>query len=228
MKKILGAIFLLAVCLQSPFAMANPYDNFHNDCYSNMTDNCNSGCFDSCCELFEGATIEGRFAAFVPFESKVRKIYNDALPSLEVEASMPVWECVSGWVNAGYIWNEGKSLGLENKTELQLIPLSAGLKWVQPVTCDVDLYLGLGATYSFLRIHDHSEFVKEHVRKQAFGGTVKTGFIYHYTCNVFFEGFVDYYYTRFTKSSSHSEPFVQEYDLNMSGLKFGVGAGYSF
>lgn len=219
MKKFISAVFLLFACFQTQFIVADDCcDN--NSWFGNCFDNC--GC---CCEDFN---IEGRFAAFVPFEHKVRKIYNDFLPSVEVETSMRVWDCFSAFFNASYVWNTGHSLGVGNKTQLQIVPLSLGLKWVQPWICDIDVYLGAGATYSFLRIHDHSPFVHEHVNKQAWGGTAKAGFIYHYTSCLFFEGFVDYIYTRFNFHESDDTPYVERNDLNMSGIKFGVGVGYNF
>lgn len=218
MKRILGLLLLFIAAFQTAPVQAGCFDN---GC-------CNSSCFD-CCNMQCGpVSIEGRFAAFFPLDSKVCKIYNDALPSVEVEASMGIWNCLQGFFNASYVWNEGRSIGLNDKTNLELIPLAFGLKWVQPIMCDIDAYLGAGATYSFLRIKDHSPFVHEHVRKEEWGGTVKAGFIWHYTSCIFLEGFVDYYYTKFKFHTTNSEPFVYRHDADLSAVKLGFGLGYSF
>lgn len=224
MKKILSAIFLMAA-LQTTPAQAGLF-GWNN-----------GGCGDCCNECGTKFSVEARFSAFTPVNRKhFHHVYRHvAYPCFDIEASMNVWSCLQGFVNAGYIWTDGHShisdgeTRLRHRTNFQLVPLTFGLKWVQPLTCDLDVYFGAGAAYSWLMIRDHSDFVHRHVNKQNWGAVAKLGFLWHYNDCIYFDGFLDYYWTKFNfRTRPNEEPFVLRNNLNINALKFGVGVGYNF
>lgn len=216
MKKIISAI-LMVVAFQACPVQAGLFDG---GC-------CEQTCCDSCCGMGP-ITLEAKFAAYFPLEKRARKIFHKALPNFEIEAAT-TWCDWQPWFNVGYIWDNGRSRGCHDKTKLEVIPLSLGVNYLIPMCNCIDAYVGAGAVYSFLRTRDHSEFVHEHVRKNAWGGVVKAGFYYNYSECVFFEGFVNYVYTRFRFRNDRDElPFVQRNDVNFSGIKVGVGVGFKF
>lgn len=225
MKTILSALFvLLAFTTIAPLQSAQ-------DCCEPVYE-CDSACEPVCCDdWFDLGSLNfvGKYSAFFPFSSKVGRIYNDALPCLELETNINVCGNWIGFFNAGYIWDEGRSLGLSNKTEFSLVPLTLGLKRLWCFGESTDVYLGAGLAYSYLSTHDHSEFVRQHTHKWGFGGIFKTGFYYYYSDCFFFEGFADYLYQPYNfASSSNDGHFVEGTHLDMSGIKVGLGIGMNW
>lgn len=100
------------------------------------------------------------------------------------------------------------------------------------------MFIGGAACYSLLRIHDHSEYVHEHVRKGSWGGLFQSGMTYDFCNWAYASIFFDYYFQRFhfhddrirssSGSSDFNDRFVERFDLNMNGYKVGVGLGVSF
>lgn len=219
LDKFTKTIFLLLTLFQVTYGHA---DSFDQPCYTynNL----------ECCWI-DDITVEGRFSAFFPLDSRVRDIYHDVLPCFELQATTTLYGCWQEWVNVGYIFDNGRSIGESDKTQLNLLPISFGVNYLFS-SCDcMNWYIGAGALYSFLRTEDHSPFVHEHVRKNAWGGVAKIGFYYQYTDCVYFEGFFDYIYQKFSFSNSEPEddvPYVERNDVDLSALKLGVGLGFRF
>ncbi len=188
-----------------------------------------AGCGEwSECDCCEDYFLDFRYAAFFPLSSTVRKVYDNAFPDIELEVATNLTDYCRAWFNAGYIWNEGAS-SLGNKTTLSMVPLSLGLMFVLPATCDIDVYLGMGPSFTFLRIEDDSHYVRRHVRKNGFGGAIKTGFYYHLDENFYFEGFLDYFLQPYHFGKDRSKKhYVERHDLTMDGIKLGFGAGVTF
>lgn len=212
MKKIITTL-LMAIAIQACPVQAGLFDQ---------------GCGDSCCDGMGPITLEAKFAAYFPLEKRTRKVFHRALPNFELEVAT-TWCDWQPWFNVGYIWDNGRSNGCFEKTRLNVIPLSLGVNYLIPMCNCIDAYIGAGAVYSFLRTRDHSEFVRRHVTDHAWGGVVKAGFYYNYSECVFFDGFINYVYTRFNRNHHRDEDlFVVRREVNFSGLKIGVGVGFKF
>lgn len=167
-----------------------------------------------------------RVGYFYPTDKKVREIYSDGWPEYQLELAYTFCGPWSVWTNVGYFTEDGHSIGFGDDTRLQLVPVGAGVKYNFNFACNWDAYLGAGATYSFMRIKDDSEFVEEHVSKNAWGGVVKSGIRYHFYQCGFVELFTDYYYTKFNFSGD--DDGIERHDANLSGFLFGAGLGISF
>lgn len=219
MKKIISTI-LMVIALQSLPVQAGLFDQ---GC-------CQTTCCDSCCDGMGAVTIAAKFAAYFPLERRARKVFHNALPNFEVEVAT-TWCDWQPWFNVGYIWDNGRSRGCHEKTRLSVVPLSLGVNYIIPMCNCIDAYIGAGAVYSFLRTRDHSDFVRNHhPHRNAWGAIVKAGFYYNYSECVFFEGFVDYVYTHFhfKRHRDEDDLFVTRHDVNLSGIKLGVGVGFKF
>jgi len=219
MKNFIKSLFLAAVFLQGATVSAA--------CITS----CEPAPVSGCCEdwhEFDSLNFVARYSAFFPLSDRVTHIYDHALPCLELEANVNVCDNLLGFFSAGYIWDNGASV-LGNRTELSLVPLTLGAKYLLCWSDCVDLYVGTGLVYSFLSTHDHSDFVKQHRHKGAFGGAAKTGFYYYFSDCLFFEGFLDYLYQRYSFSDYlHDGGFVEGANVNMSGIKLGFGVGLYF
>lgn len=203
-----------------------------------MASSLTAGDFFDCCpdqcsswNLCEGWEAEIRGAGVYSSSSRYRKIYSDWSPEVQVEVAKSVWgENLYGWFNVAYLWDNGHSTPFHNKTNIRMIPLTFGLKYLIPITCDFSAYIGGGAAYSFLRIHDHSDYVKQHISRQNWGGVIKSGIRYN-ICECFFlDGFVDYLFQHFSREHNHgsSSRFVETKGADLSGLRVGAGIGVHF
>lgn len=170
--------------------------------------------------------VKARAACFFPTATLIKKIYDSEIAQYQIEASYRFCNPLSIWANGAYTTDNGRSIGEHDKTQLRLWPISAGLKYTLDLPCGFETYLGLGGTYSLLRIHDHSPFVTQHVRRYRFGGIVKTGIVYRFCNWALVEIFSDYYYTKFHFHGTKNN--VERNDLNVSGFLVGGGVGFTF
>lgn len=172
--------------------------------------------------------VNARVAYFRPESKKVRKIYADGWADYQLEVfqelcpNWQIWSGISGFSKKGH------SLELHDHTKLQLIPLSLGLKYIYPFTCNLDGYLGVGACYSFLHIRDHSDYVEQHISRQDWGGVGQIGLYYQAQQGFFINLFADYFYQRFYFHHVDFSHYVQRHNLNLSGWKLGAGIGICF
>lgn len=217
---------------------------------------CDNACEPCCCEPDKwGVRVEARVAYYHPSSNKVRRIYGDGWADYQLEVSSKLgnlwgignflrnWLCDGSYLRlcagvSGFS-RHGDSIGFHNRTNLQLLPVSLGLKYYVPIGCNTEFYLGGAGCYSFLRIRDHSEYVHEHVRKEAWGGLVQTGVTYSWSEYIIVSAFFDYFFQRFDFSSSdhnygygssyyYGSRYIERKPLNMDGYKVGVGLGIEF
>lgn len=182
----------------------------------------------TCCESDYHFSVNTRVAYYHPTSKRVREIYKDGWADYQVEISSQWKENWQLWTGVSGFSEKGRSTGFDDSTKLTLIPLSLGVKYIFDEICSTKFYVGAGACYSWLTIHDHSRYVHEHTRKKAFGGIFQFGAYYNVTESIFANAFVDYLYQRFHFPSESYSPYVKRNDLNMSGFKIGVGLGMSF
>ncbi len=89
------------------------------------------------------------------------------------------------------------------------------------------MYLGAGGSVAFVRIIDHSEFVKKHRSKnRAFGGILKSGIQYIFKNRAFLDFFAEYAFQKVHFSSKKEN--VENFDACLNGLKVGIGLGLYF
>lgn len=166
--------------------------------------------------------IEGRAAAFNPTSHRFRQIYREWSGEYQVEVAK-MFNCNWGaFFNATFLSESGRS-SLGDKTHLRLYPLSLGVKYQRNIWKCFDIYAGLGITYTILHIHDHNEFVHEHIRDQNVGGIVKTGFYYNVSKCMFLDFFADY---RFQDFHFHHSDRVERLHTEVGGFSLGGGIGF--
>ncbi len=170
-----------------------------------------------------------RTAYFYPTSDIVRKTYHNGGLDLGWEASVGFCENWAVFGSVNWYQQMGRSTGLENHTRINMIPLGLGVKYLYPLNCwcdNLDVYLGAGLTYSFLYIHDQSEFVKEKNHESNIGGVIKSGINYLFYDCYFLDLFMDYQIQHFRQI--HTDKVVDKHSLNLSGFKFGAGLGVAF
>ena len=135
--------------------------------------------------------IEARIAAFLPQSNTFREIYGRASPSYQVEATMPIWECFSLWVNASYLPDRGQSDPLEDRSNLDIFTMSGGLKYLYCLTSQFSVYGGIGINYGWLKEKKQMGAETRITRENGVGGTFKLGLLKTAGCFVS-SVFVDY------------------------------------
>ncbi len=171
-------------------------------------------------------SFQARGAAFLPLQSEIRKIYGSALPTVELETSYPLaqWsECnqLLLFLNAGWTFQTGKTIGFGYYTRLNMVPLSLGIEYQWNLCRNLDFYIGAAPTYSFLWIEDKDGFSKKRIHSAQFGATSKTGFRFTFNTNFFLDVFGDFFYTPFGRMHDS----IQSFNGNITGFFVGAGLG---
>ena len=168
-------------------------------------------------------------AAFFPLGSTMRRIYGTALPQFTAAENWRFHRHWAAWLDVSYVFGNGHSIGETHaSTHLNLVPISAGIKYVHRVSDCTDFYVGLGPCYSFLDTTDHSSHVRKHTSASNFGAVAKSGFVYHLNSRWFVQGFFNYMYQKVYFHQTDSSPFVYRYNANLSSLQLGGGIGINY
>ncbi len=174
------------------------------------------------------AKIEGGVSYFWPQADILRDIYGPGI-NYHVTLSGKVYKHLDLWAGANYFNKDGKSLGSHKRTNIKIIPVSLGLKYLFFFNIDwvkVDFYFNAAFKYYFVKIHDHSNFVYKHSNKNGLGGVAGVGSYVHFTDYFFVNLLVDYSYKRF--SHFHHKEHSKTHSLQVGGLDFGGGVGFQF
>ena len=159
-----------------------------------------------------------RVGYFRSTDENVKDVYGKGGLDLEAELGAEFRDNFIGWLNFNYFRKRGDSIGLGDRNTMQLYPLSAGIKFLMTVDPCIDFYIGVGASYTWISLHDDSPLVGQQTRKQGWGAVGKAGMLYYLNNCWFLDLFADYYYTRISK-----DPYV-----NVGGARLGVGLGVGF
>ena len=185
-----------------------------------------------------GWDLEFRTAAFRLTDKKARKRYSNWGVEYQGEVAKEICNNTYAWLNVGWMSTRGHnrrrfddSCGGERR-HLKVLPVSFGLKQKFCITPCANFYLGLGASYAFVRFErDHHQRFRRHHRNHngSWGGAVKSGFQYRIWECAFIDLFADYYYQPGVK---HHDGLrrnrTRRHNLQMSGFKLGAGIGVNF
>jgi outer membrane protein W len=143
------------------------------------------------------------------------------------ELSIQTWFDLYTWFSLGYLRNSGQSLGLNNRTLFQMVPLGFGLKYLLNCSC-LRPYLGAGLGMTWIDVDNYREFVKKEINKWGVGSVFKAGSLWYMSSCCFLDFFIDYTYMDIGFSDTSIDPFALSNDADISGFSFGFGLGYSF
>lgn len=171
-------------------------------------------------------SVEGRVAYLYPMSKKFRRIYPEGGADYQLEISRKFCNHWAIWANTSWFHKKGHSTGIHYRTRIDLIPVGIGLKKSFCLTECIDVYLGAGVNYTFLRLKNYSDFVKRHMDKEAFGGVIKSGVNYQVSEHIYAGLFIDYMIQRFNFHGHRHH--VYRHDVNADAFKFGGNIGMSF
>ena len=180
---------------------------------------------------YERWMFQIRGAAYLSLRKQFRDVYGTASPTLEVEGSYSVWKSATCpqdrllvWANAGWTPKTGRTQGFGYRTKLDLIPFSIGVEYHVNIMDHFGFYVGIGPSYSLLRVKNSDGFTTTHHNREQFGFTTKTGLRWIFTRHFFLDVFGDYSYTPFR--NIHDS--IQNLNGNFSAFNVGAGLGVNF
>lgn len=158
-------------------------------------------------------SVEIRSAAFFPLSSKYQKVYGDVHPCYEIEINKTLCNCYKAWVNVDAL-HASKKRSCCEKTNLDVLNFSLGLKLIRSFCKCLEGYVGVGIGAAWARIHNH-HYSKEYSTSAVV--VAKLGCNYFLKESVFIDLFVDYNY----------QPAFRN-RVDIGGFKTGIGIGYAF
>ncbi len=168
--------------------------------------------------------LELRAAAFFPESKLYREIYG-TLPSLQLETSYPLIDNVRIWSNITGIYQTGHSIPLHDRTSILVLPWSLGLNYMCCCRYDVHMAFGAGASFTTIRIRDHSPYVRPITQRYEVGGLLKFKITKSFNC-VDFSFFTDYFLVGVQVGKS--DRCVSRHSADVGGLFVGLGVGKTF
>jgi len=138
------------------------------------------------------------------------------------------WKNFYVWFGINYLTRNGRVIGGDEKTHIEMTPFLAGLRYDY---CAIDNWLHLtadaGLNYYFVRIENNSPLV-DNVRRSVPGGMLQVGASFipykRTSINLFF----NYTFGNLERSINKYCDSVRPVPLGLSGLNFGVGLGFYF
>ena len=171
---------------------------------------------------YQMVDLEARFALFIPQSNTFQEVYGYLNPAFQLELTFLLPKHLQWWTNFSYINKKGESTILHLPASLKIFSISSGVKYVFLFPNSIEIGLGIGLLYTWLREKNRT-LVIEHVKnKEGIGGIAKFDItkIYH---QVLFSFFMDYQLQSFSAGSP-----VENVRVDLSGLYLGLSLGYRF
>ncbi len=177
-------------------------------------------------EATQHPLVEAKGGYFFFTNSEMNKVYNQGGVDVQLSGSYPVYGCLHLYGSVEYLRKSGHSQGLHEKTSLWELPVSLGLRAVVPLSRTIEYYVSVGPRYFFVYTHNDSPYVPKHMNANGCGGFANTGFLWILRSNVTIDLFGEYSYKQLHFHSSQAG--TQGHTVQVGGLTFGGGLGYSF
>lgn len=158
-------------------------------------------------------TVELKMSHFNPSHDAFKNIYGSGM-MYGGELNIGVWKNFHLWFEGGFFSKRGKLTFTEEETKLEIVPVGIGIKYVL-ADWKVNLYLGIGLNYHIYR----EDTPIGNIRKGKVGYIGKLGGLVKIAGGLIVDFFTDYSYCK-------TQP--ADYEVNIGGLKVGIGLGYRF
>jgi hypothetical protein len=177
------------------------------------------------CDPYSSFILNEFKMGYFRFENKeLRHVYDKGVLDLQLTSSFRFWKPLYAYFAIEYINAEGRTIGGHKKTKIRIVPLSLGVQYIQPVTCDFKYYLTIGPRYFFFHQHNYSSGLQPIVNKNGCGGFINTGFMYYLSNHIIIDFFGEYSY-KMMHFKSH-RTLVEGNSFQVGGLTLGAGLGY--
>ncbi len=170
--------------------------------------------------------IEAKAGYFFFLNPTMQKIYDGDGIDLQLSGSYPIRRDLHFYASLEYLEKFGHSLNGGQATHLQVAPISIGLKPIYPLTRFTDFYLTAGPRYFIVRVHNDSPYVDNDLRSDGWGGFANIGFLSELYRGLTINLFSEWSYGKVLFNSTI--PNVEVTNIQLTGITFGGGLGYTF
>jgi hypothetical protein len=176
-------------------------------------------------------SIEADASAFFPTNHTVRNVYGNVWQNYgitfdHIQPFSGTFQPISFFGQVNYLFSHGCSEGGNQPTHIQLVPITFGLKWIQNIHNNVELYMGIAPRYYFMAIDNNSSYVPNHQNNNGCGAYITAGSFFYPIKNCMINLFLDYSYMKFKAPCSTS--YYESFSTNVSGFSLGGGIGWHF
>lgn len=175
--------------------------------------------------------LETKGSYFLFASSKMRQIYDHGGWDIQLSSSIPVWKPMEPfnlnvYGSIEFLRCSGHSTEEHSKTYVWQLPINIGIKPIFLLSKKIQYYVALGPRYFFIHQHNFSQYVDKSRSRNGLGLFVNTGFNFILYQRMVIDLCMEYSYA---KTHLHSSiPNVYTRTLQVGGLSFGGGLGYSF
>ncbi len=184
-----------------------------------------------------GILLEFRPSYLFPTSHTFRTIYPHGGVDWQVTALVPLYYGKNSWLRGLDIWTaidyfqkRGHSTDLQEKSKIQMVPLTLGLKFFFPTQREripIHFYMAAGMKYYFVHTHNDSPYVTSSVNVNGLGGVVEIGLLSIFIKHLTVDFFTAYSFRSFG-APTLTNPAVEAVGLNVSSLNVGGGVGFKF
>lgn len=183
------------------------------------------------CFPASAVSVEGDASVFFPTDNVMQKVYGTLWQNYGIMVShlQPLWggaQPLSFFGQVNYIFSRGYSEGGDERTRIQLVPLTFGLQWIQPVTDGIELFVGAAPRYYFMKIENDSPYVPCTVKDKGCGFYCSFGSFIVPREHFMITLFVDYSYMKFKAPAAQTG--LVSFATPVSGFSLGGGLGWNF
>ena len=180
--------------------------------------------------FIDAVSVEFSANTFFPINETIQDIYGNVWPdvALIIDHIQPFDRVpqLSFFGQIDYLFKDGFSLDFHQATTIQLVPITFGVKWIEPFRDDVELYFGIAPKYYFMYTTNDSTYVPSSSNENGCGILANIGTFIYPTEHFMIDVFLSYSYMNFAAPASTSQ--VSGFETNVSGFNLGVGLGYDF
>jgi len=169
---------------------------------------------------------ELKISYFYPSSKTLREIYGTGGVNYELAFSYYVWKDLAIRVAGDFFIKEGHSLNGDQKTRLEILPVSLGTFYAYRMGMH-RLYGGGGLRYFFVKIKNDSSSVSSHSYGHGVGGYLEGGYLATFDDWFTFDLFANYSFRRLKLNSEHIAN-VEQTSVEVGGLNIGAGVGFKF
>ncbi|NGX60617.1 MAG: hypothetical protein K940chlam9_00083 [Chlamydiae bacterium] len=181
--------------------------------------------------------VEGKIGAYFPKGDTIKDVFSNTIGNYQAEISWTPFRrsvCLEDWWknlyafgSVSYITSRGETI-TEDDTDFEIIPVSLGIKYIQPLPWCFEVYGSIAPRYFFLDIHNENEGVKSTDRARGLGGVYSIGALFRPCRCLFVDLYVDYSHKRFDDDNFESGNNIIAHTVELSGFTAGIGLGLAF
>jgi hypothetical protein len=159
-------------------------------------------------------TVELKAHYLIPSEEAFQDVYGGGI-EFGAEVSVDVWRGLAVWLGGSYFSRKGELTFTKEVTELKIMAVGGGIKYIFPVKAKIDIYGAGGVNYYS---YDEENVLGE-VSKGGVGVVVKAGGLINIIKGLLLDVYINYSYCQMKPA---------DFKINIGGFGAGIGWGYRF